>query len=63
MTILMISDAMAPAIGDIRAAGKGDTILVRQASTERRDWPTYWAAVGTAWRRGAVVSLMNREES
>ncbi|MGW2515018.1 hypothetical protein ACWC0A_37750 [Streptomyces scopuliridis] len=61
--IHLIDDAMAPAIGDIRAAGAGDVICIRPAATSRRDFPRYWEAVGVALVRGAVVRVMNREES
>ncbi|MEV4971996.1 hypothetical protein [Streptomyces scopuliridis] len=61
--IHLIDDADAPAIGDIRAAGDGDVICIRSAATSRRDFPRYWEAVGVALVRGAVVRVMNREES
>jgi hypothetical protein len=59
----VIDAAMAPALGDIRAAGVGDLIYIRPDATSRKDFPKYWEAVGTALVRGALVSVMNREES
>ena len=59
---LVIDDAMAPALGDVRDAGPGDCIYIRPAATSRKDFPKYWEAVGVALTRGALVSVMNREE-
>ncbi|MGI5404165.1 hypothetical protein ACQEVG_32885 [Streptomyces sp. CA-135486] len=59
---LVIDDANAPALGDVRDAGQGDCIYIRPAATSRRDFPKYWEAVGIALVRGALVHVMNREE-
>jgi hypothetical protein len=58
----VIESAMAPALGDIRAAGTGDVIYIRPDATSRRDFPKYWEAVGAAFVRGAQVVVMRREE-
>ncbi|MFD5161008.1 hypothetical protein ACFWMJ_23515 [Streptomyces hawaiiensis] len=59
----VIDDASAPALGDVRDAGPGDLIYIRPAATTRKDFPKYWEAVGVALTRGALVSVLNREES
>lgn len=59
----VIDSANAPALGDVRAAGEGDLIYIRPDATTRKDFPKYWEAVGTALARGALVCVMNREES
>jgi hypothetical protein len=59
----VIDDASAPALGDIRDAGPGDLIYIRPAATSRRDFPKYWEAAGVALTRGALVSVLNREET
>jgi hypothetical protein len=59
----VIDDANAPALGDVRDAGPGDLIYIRPAATSRRDFPKYWEAVGIAFKRGAFVSVLRREEN
>lgn len=61
--VLVIDDAMAPALGDVRDAGTGDVVCIRPAATSRRDFPKYWEAAGVALARGAQVVVMRREES
>ncbi|WP_406324053.1 hypothetical protein [Streptomyces niveus] len=60
---LVIDDANAPALGDIRQAGPGDLVYIRPAACSRKDFPKYWEAAGVALTRGALVSVMYREES
>lgn len=60
---LVVDDANAPALGDIRQAGPGDLIYIRPAATSRKDFPKYWEASGVALTRGALVCVLNREES
>ncbi|KUN16548.1 hypothetical protein AQJ23_44960 [Streptomyces antibioticus] len=62
-TLHLIDSANAPALGDVRAAGEGDCIYIRPDATSRKDFPKYWEAVGVALGRGALVCVMNREES
>lgn len=62
MTVHVIDAARAPALGDVRAAGPGDVVHIRQSATTRKDWPRYWEAVGVAFSRGAVLGIDNREE-
>lgn len=59
----VIDSATAPALGDVRAAGEGDLIYIRPDAKARKDFPKYWEAAGVAFARGALVSVMNREES
>ncbi|MDH6625769.1 hypothetical protein M2271_003580 [Streptomyces sp. LBL] len=59
----VIDDDNAPALGDLRDAGPGDLICICPAATTRRDFPKYWEAAGVAMARGAIVSVLNREES
>lgn len=61
--VLVIDDANAPALGDLRFAGADDLIYVRPSATTRKDFPKYWEAVGVALVRGALVQILNREES
>ncbi|MFF6928324.1 hypothetical protein [Streptomyces californicus] len=56
-----IDAANAPALGDIRAAGGEAVIRVRRSATERKDFAKYWLAIGTAFERGAIVDVINRE--
>jgi hypothetical protein len=58
-----IDVAHAPALGDIRTAGDEAVIRVRRSATERKDFAKYWEAIGVALKRGAVVQVVNREES
>ncbi|MEU0860646.1 hypothetical protein ABZ352_35565 [Streptomyces griseofuscus] len=58
----VIESANAPALGDIRAAGDGDVIYIRPDATNRRDFPKYWEAVGSAFVRGAQVVVTRGEE-
>ncbi|ADE43476.1 gp9 [Streptomyces phage phiSASD1] len=51
----IILKGSAPALGDIRAMGQGDTIVVRRAATQRPDWPRFQDAVSVAANRGAQV--------
>lgn len=60
--VLVIDDANAPALGDVREAGPDDLIYIRPAATSRRDFPKYWEAAGIALARGAFVSVLRREE-
>jgi hypothetical protein len=50
-----ITATTAPALGDVRAMGTGETVwLVRGAET-RKDWPRYADAIGGAASRGADI--------
>lgn len=64
MTAIHIIDvAHAPALGDIRTAGDEAVIRIRRSATERKDFAKYWEAIGVAFKRGAVVQVINRGES
>ncbi|MFD0276196.1 hypothetical protein ACFVHB_20145 [Kitasatospora sp. NPDC127111] len=55
MAVSIISPDAAPAIGDVRALGERDLIIVAAGSRDRRDWPRYMDAIGVAITRGAGV--------
>ncbi|MFI8084335.1 hypothetical protein ACIF6L_26475 [Kitasatospora sp. NPDC086009] len=55
MAVSIISPDAAPALGDVRALGERDLIIVAAGATGRRDWPRYMDAVGVAITRGARV--------
>ncbi len=56
--VLVIKPESAPALGDIRAAGRDAVVYVSPRMTERDEWPRYWDAVGVAFARGARVFLL-----
>lgn len=47
--------ANAPAIGDIRIMGRGDTIWLHANVEQRKDWGRYADAIAQALARGAEV--------
>lgn len=55
MSVLRISAEHAPAIGDVRQVGAGDTVVLSADATSRPDFPRYMDAVGIALARGAEV--------
>lgn len=61
MTIHTITATSAPALGDLRAAGVGDWVVVRRSAVGRKDFAKYWEAAGSALSRGARVSVINLE--
>lgn len=61
MTLRLVDDTTAPALGDIRDAGPGDRICIRSAATRRPDFPKIWEAAGVALTRGADVYVMREE--
>lgn len=52
---LIISKGRAPALGDIRSLGAGDTVWAQSDARERKDWPRYVDAIAAAVSRGADV--------
>lgn len=52
---LGISGTAAPALGDLRALGDGDTIWVYADASGRADWARYAEAAMAAVTRGAEV--------
>lgn len=46
---------IAPALGDVRALGEGDTVWLTPESVQRDDWPRYADAMMVAVSRGADV--------
>lgn len=48
-----ISADAAPALGDIRAMGAGDTLFIVPGADRRADWSRYADAIGGAVTRGA----------
>jgi hypothetical protein len=53
--IRIIRSDYAPALGDLRAMGLGDVIVVQPGATERKDWGRYLDAIGGAVTRGAEI--------
>lgn len=53
--ISFISKDSAPALGDVRALGRGDALVISVDATQRKDWPRYQEALGQAVARGAEV--------
>ncbi|GGU49162.1 hypothetical protein GCM10010289_82150 [Streptomyces violascens] len=45
----------APALGDVRQMGHGDTLWLAQGARERSDWSRCVEALGAAVSRGAEV--------
>ncbi|GAB7187122.1 hypothetical protein ATKI12_6953 [Kitasatospora sp. Ki12] len=60
MAVSVISPDAAPALGDVRALGERDLIIIAVGSRARQDWPRYMDAIGVAVTRGA--RLINAEE-
>jgi len=53
--VMGIDKDAAPALGDVRALGVGDRILLNLGVEKRKDWPRYVDAIGVAITRGADV--------
>lgn len=53
--IRRISKDQAPALGDVRLMGSGDTIVVDLDAVDRKDWARYQDAIRQAMARGADV--------
>ena len=45
----------APALGDIRALGFGQTVWIQREAMMRKDWARYVEAIAAAVARGAEV--------
>lgn len=60
MASVLIDKDSAPALGDIRLLGKGDSIFLRNGWTSRRDGTRYADAVMSAVMRGADVRWVRR---
>lgn len=52
---MIISQLQAPALGDLRSAEPGSTVWLRPDAKQRKDWPRYVDALGSAISRGADV--------
>ncbi|WP_330174535.1 hypothetical protein OG875_13875 [Streptomyces sp. NBC_01498] len=50
---IRITGATAPALGDVRGLGRGDTLWLEAGARDRRDWGRYVDAVAQAVHRGA----------
>lgn len=53
--VLRVGRYVAPAIGDVRALGKGDVVWLSEAVEDRPDWGRYLDALSHAIGRGAEV--------
>lgn len=56
----VITPGTAHALGDVRALGAGDTVLVHDGAHKRKDWPRYVDAIAAAVSRGAEVRWVGR---
>ncbi|MFJ9694912.1 hypothetical protein [Kitasatospora sp. NPDC101183] len=63
MAVSIIYPDAAPALGDVRALGERDLIIIATGSRERPDWPRYMDAVGVAVTRGARLIHADEEAS
>lgn len=61
--IRRISKAQAPALGDVRLMGPGDTVVVDLDAVDRKDWTRYQDAIRAAMSRGADVRHAAQEVS
>lgn len=52
---LTVSYASAAALGDVRRAETGDTIVLHSDATRRKDWARYAEAITVALGRGADI--------
>lgn len=50
-----ITVSHAPALGDLRAMGTGDTVWIHANAETRKDWARYADALAAAVTRGAEV--------
>ncbi|MFJ7275345.1 hypothetical protein [Kitasatospora sp. NPDC098663] len=48
----------APALGDVRLAGPGDTLLFLHDARQRPDFARYWQAAAVAVFRGAGLTVV-----
>jgi hypothetical protein len=55
MAEVLITTKSAPALGDVRTLGTGDTVYMVTGWTARKDAPRYLDAVSAAVTRGADV--------
>jgi hypothetical protein len=53
--ISFISKDAAPALGDVRALGQGDALVLTPDAIMRKDWGRYQDAIGAAVARGVEV--------
>lgn len=58
---MVISAEAAPALGDVRQAGAGQTVWLRAGVTARKDWPRYADALMAALTRGAEIRWFGRD--
>lgn len=58
MSDLMITTTSAPAMGDVRALGKGDTVWLAPDADTRKDWGRWTDAIASAVSHGANVIWM-----
>jgi len=55
LMVRSVSASSAPALGDVRAMGEGDTVVLGDGAVQRRDWPRYAEAIMAAVSKGAEV--------
>lgn len=54
----MITPESAPALGDTRTLGEGDTVWIAPAARQRKDWSRQVEAIAAAVSKGAEVRWM-----
>jgi hypothetical protein len=59
VTIWLTADAV-PALGDMRAAGRGTVFFLKPGVVQRADWGRYQDALAQAISRGAEVVWATR---
>lgn len=60
MASILIGPDKAPALGDVRTLGQGDSIFLRKGWADRRDGGRYAEAISAAVLRGADVRWVRR---
>lgn len=53
----------APALGNVRELGRGDTIVIVNGASVRPDWARYLDAIGQAVTNGADVRQVKRGQT
>ncbi|MFF8473861.1 hypothetical protein [Streptomyces sp. NPDC015414] len=56
MRVHLITKDAAPALGDVRAMGRGDVLALSDDATQRKDWGRYVDGIGQAITNGAEVT-------
>lgn len=57
--IITITKTQAPALGDVRALGRGDVAYVDHDTNQRKDWGRIVEALAAAVSKGASVTAVS----